>query len=114
MSGLTKSRLDRMHQLLSRYIQRKDMPGLVALVAHHDDIHVETLGTLSFDNPVPMKRDAIFPIASLAKPITAVAAMILMEECKLRLDDSIEPWLPELPKSHLTGGAQVDTKCQVL
>jgi Beta-lactamase len=43
-----------------------------------------------------MQRDAIFRIASLAKPITAVAAMILVEECKLRLDESIEPWLPEL------------------
>jgi CubicO group peptidase (beta-lactamase class C family) len=45
-----------------------------------------------------MKRDTIFRIASITKPITAVAAMILVEECKLRLDDSIEPWLPELAK----------------
>jgi len=43
-----------------------------------------------------MKRDTIFRIASITKPITAVAAMILVEECKLRLDESIEPWLPEL------------------
>ena len=72
------------------------MPGLVALVSHHDDVHVETLGTMSFGQPAPMKRDTIFRIASLTKPITAVAAMILVEECKLRLDESIEPWLPEL------------------
>ena len=74
----------------------QEMPGLVALVSHHDDVHVETLGTLSFGHPAPMKRDTIFRIASLTKPITAVAAMILVEECKLRLDESIEPWLPEL------------------
>ena len=43
-----------------------------------------------------MRRDTIFRIASISKPITAVAAMILVEECKLRLDESIEPWLPEL------------------
>jgi CubicO group peptidase (beta-lactamase class C family) len=43
-----------------------------------------------------MVRDTIFRIASLTKPITAVAVMILVEECKLRLDESIEPWLPEL------------------
>jgi CubicO group peptidase (beta-lactamase class C family) len=43
-----------------------------------------------------MKRDTVFRIASLAKPVTAAAAMILVEECKLRLDESIEPWLPEL------------------
>ena len=95
-AGLSKSRLERMHQVLSGYVERKDMPGLVALVSRHDDVHVETLGTLSFGNPAPMKCDTIFRIASITKPITAVAAMILMEECKLRLDDSIEPWLPEL------------------
>src|SRR5207244_5288589 len=70
--------------------------GLVALVSHHDDVHVETLGTMAFGYPTPMKRDTIFRIASITKPITAVAAMILVEDCKLRLDDSIEPWLPEL------------------
>ena len=95
-AGLSKSRLERMHQVLSGYVERKEMPGLVALVSHHDDVHVETLGTLSVGHPTPMKRDTIFRIASLAKPITAVAAMILVEECKLRLDESIETWLPEL------------------
>jgi CubicO group peptidase (beta-lactamase class C family) len=85
-----------MHQVLSGHIERKEMPGLVALVSHHDDVHVETLGTLAFDNPAPMKRDTIFRIASLTKVIAAVAAMILVEDCKLRLDDPIDPWLPEL------------------
>src|SRR6202521_2546379 len=72
------------------------MPGRVALGSRHHDVHVETLGALSAGHPAPMKRDTIFRIGSLAKPITAVAAMILMEECRLRLDESIEPWLPEL------------------
>jgi len=95
-AGLSKSRLERMHQVLAGYVERKELPGLVALVSRHDDIHVETLGALAFDNPASMQRDTIFRIASITKPITAVAAMILVEECKLRLDDSIEPWLPEL------------------
>ncbi len=94
--GLSKSRLDRMHRVLSSYVKQRQMPGVVALVSHHDDVHVETLGTLSFAHPARMQRDTIFRIASLSKPITAVAAMILVEECKLRLDASIEPWLPEL------------------
>src|SRR5215469_8175834 len=85
-----------MRDVLSGYIERKEMPGLVALVSRHDDVHFETLGTLALDNPAPMKRDTIFRIASLTKLVTAVAAMILVEECKVRLDDSIEPWLPEL------------------
>jgi CubicO group peptidase (beta-lactamase class C family) len=95
-TGLLKSRLERMHHVLSRYVERQALPGLVALVCHHDDVHVEVLGTLTFGGPAPMKRDTIFRIASITKLITAVAAMILVEECKLRLDDSIEPWLPEL------------------
>jgi CubicO group peptidase (beta-lactamase class C family) len=96
MKGLSKSRIERMRQALSGYVERKELPGLVALVSRHDDVHVETLGARSFGHPAPMKRDTIFRIASITKPITAVAAMILMEECKLRLDESIEPWLPEL------------------
>jgi CubicO group peptidase (beta-lactamase class C family) len=96
MAGLSKPRLERMHRVLSGYVERKEMPGLVALVGRHDDLHVETLGSLAFGNAEPMRRDTIFRIASISKPITAVAAMILVEECKLRLDESIEPWLPEL------------------
>ncbi len=91
--GLSKRRLDRMHQMLSGYVERKEMPGLVALVRRHDEVHLEMLGTLSVGDPAPMKRDTIFRVGSLAKPITAVAAMILVEECKLRLDESIEPFL---------------------
>jgi CubicO group peptidase (beta-lactamase class C family) len=94
--AFSKPRLDRMHQVLSGYIDRKEMPGLVALVSHHDDVHIETLGTLAFNQSAPMRTDTIFRIASLAKPVTAVAATILLEECKLRLDESIEPWIPEL------------------
>src|SRR6516165_2067677 len=95
-SGLTKAGLERLHRVLSGYVERQEMPGLVALVSHHDDVHVETLGTQSFGHPAPMKRDTIFRIASLTKLMTAVAAMILVEECKIRLDESIEGWLPEL------------------
>lgn len=94
--GLSKSRLDKMRRVLCGHIERKDMPGLVALVSRHDDVYLETLGMLAFDSTARMKRDTIFRIASITKLITAVAAMILVEECKLRLDDSIEPWLPEL------------------
>ena len=94
--GLSKSRIERMYRVLSGYVERKEMPGLVALVSHHDDVHVEALGALALGDPAPIKRDTIFRIASITKPITAVAAMILVEECKIRLDDPIDPWLPEL------------------
>jgi CubicO group peptidase (beta-lactamase class C family) len=85
-----------MHRVLAGYVDREELPGLVALVSRGGDVHVEVLGTLAFGEAAPMERDAIFRIASITKPITAVAAMILVEECRLRLDESIEPWLPEL------------------
>jgi CubicO group peptidase (beta-lactamase class C family) len=72
------------------------MPGLVALVSHRGDVQIEALGAPAFGNAEPMRPDTIFRIASITKLVTAVAAMILVEECKIRLDDSIEPWLPEL------------------
>src|SRR5215471_6744861 len=95
-AGFSKRGLDRMHRVLAGHIERKEMPGLTAVVSHHDEVHVEVMGTLAFGDSTPMTRDTIFRIASITKPITAVASMILVEECKLRLDDSIEPWLPEL------------------
>ena len=95
-ASLSKPRLERMRLVMSAHIERKDLPGLVALVSHRDDADVQTLGSLGFQNPAPMQRDTIFRIASISKIITAAAAMILVEECKIRLDESIEPWLPEL------------------
>ena len=76
-----------MRDVLSEYVTSGKIPGLVALVNQGDHTHVDAIG-------VP--RDAIFRIASLSKLIAAVAAMILVEGCKIRLDDSIEPWIPEL------------------
>ncbi len=94
--GLSHSRLERLHKALQGYIEGKEMPGMVGVVSRGDDIHFETLGSLAFGASAPMKRDTIFRIASLTKLVTAAAAMILAEECKLRFDDSIEAWIPEL------------------
>jgi CubicO group peptidase (beta-lactamase class C family) len=95
-SGLSRSGIERMHRVLSGHVERQEIPGIVALVSRHDAVHVETLGTMFFDQSEPMHRDAIFRIASITKPVTAVAAMMLVEDCKLRLDDAIDRWLPEL------------------
>ena len=77
------------------YIDRGEVPGLVALVNRREDAHVEALGALSFGG-APMEHDTIFRIASMTKPITAPAAMILVEECNLRLDDPVGELLTEL------------------
>ena len=54
------------------------------------------LATQAFADATPMRRDTIFRISSMTKPIIAVATMILVEECRLRLDEPVERWLPEL------------------
>jgi CubicO group peptidase (beta-lactamase class C family) len=72
------------------------LPGLVAAISRHGFEHVDTIGTLGFDRTAPMQRDTIFRMASVTKVITAVAAMILVEECRLRLDDPVDEFLPEL------------------
>ena len=95
-AGLDKSRLDHLHHRLAAHVESGEIPGLAAIVSRHDQVHVETIGTLAVDSPEPVRRDTIFRIASITKPVTAVAAMILVEDCKLRLDDPVEPWLPEL------------------
>jgi len=93
--GLSPKRLERMHAVLTGYIDRGEVPGLVALVNRGEELHVEALGALSFGG-APMERDTIFRIASMTKPIAAAAAMILVEECHLRLDDPVDELLPEL------------------
>jgi CubicO group peptidase (beta-lactamase class C family) len=92
---LSTERLERMHAVLGGFVDRHEMPGLVALVSRGDDSHVEAIGALAFGGAA-MRRDAIFRIASMTKPVTAAAAMILVEECKLRLDDAVDAFLPEL------------------
>ncbi|MEJ0008697.1 MAG: serine hydrolase domain-containing protein [Steroidobacteraceae bacterium] len=57
---------------------------------------VDTIGCQDLARQDPIRRDTIFRIASMTKPITAVAAMILVEECKLTLDEPIDRFLPEL------------------
>jgi CubicO group peptidase (beta-lactamase class C family) len=85
-----------MHDTLLRHVDSGRLPGLVALLGRRGAEHVDPIGTLAFDDAAPMRRDTIFRLASVAKPITAVAAMILVEECKLRLDDPVDGFLPEL------------------
>jgi CubicO group peptidase (beta-lactamase class C family) len=93
--GLSKARLGRMHDVMAGHVQAGEMPGMVTLVSRGGDIHVDAIGQIAIGG-TPMQRDTIFRITSMTKPVTAVAAMILVEECKLRLDDAVDRWLPEL------------------
>src|SRR4051812_8949948 len=94
--GLSKARLDRARAVLAGYVERGAVPGLVSLVSRRGEVHVETAGTRTRGGDDPMRRDTIFRISSMTKPITAAAAMILVEECVLRLDEPVDRLLPEL------------------
>jgi CubicO group peptidase (beta-lactamase class C family) len=94
--GLSRARLARMHDVMSDHVARGQVPGLVALISRRGETHVDAVGMKAIGGREPMQRDTIFRIASMSKPITAAAAMILVEEAKLRLDDPVDRWLPEL------------------
>ncbi|NUT91723.1 MAG: beta-lactamase family protein, partial [Saccharothrix sp.] len=87
--------LRRMHGVLAGAVESGGVPGLVALVGRGDEVHVEAMGALGLGG-APMRRDSIFRMASLTKPVTAAAVMVLVEECKVGLDEPVENWLPEL------------------
>ena len=93
---MSKTRSARLHDVLTGHVSRGDMPGVVALVSRRGETHVEAIGRQSFESDAPRRRDTIFRIASITKPITAAATMILVERCKLRLDDPVDDLLPEL------------------
>jgi CubicO group peptidase (beta-lactamase class C family) len=84
-----------MHDVLAGYVERGEVPGLVALVSRKGTDHVDAIGSLSIGGP-SVQRDTIFRISSMTKPITAAATMILVEEGKLRLDEPVDGLLPEL------------------
>jgi CubicO group peptidase (beta-lactamase class C family) len=94
--GFAEAGLRRLHDVLARHVESGKIPGLVALFSRGDETHVEALGTMRHDGGAPMRRDTIFRMASTSKPVTMAAAMVLLDECRLRLDDLVEPWLPEL------------------
>ena len=94
--GLSRERLLRLRTSMTGYVERGEVPGIVTLVSRHGEAHVEAIGNTSLDGPDPVRRDTIFRIASMSKPITAAATMIQVEEGKLRLSDAVEKWLPEL------------------
>lgn len=96
LSNLSPERWARMSRVFEGYLTRGEIPGIVGGVSRRGEAAVEIAGTMGFDDHRPTRRDTIFRIASITKPIVAVAAMILVEECRLRLDDPVDHWLPEL------------------
>jgi CubicO group peptidase (beta-lactamase class C family) len=96
MSGFDAGRLGRLHDVMAGGVERDRVGGVAWLAARGDDIEVGAEGRLTRGEPDPVRRDSIFRISSMTKPITAVAALLLIEECVLRLEDPVDALLPEL------------------
>lgn len=94
--GFSKARLARMHQVMAAHVERGTVAGAITLLSRRGETLVDTIGVQDLARQDPMRRDSIFRIASMTKPITAVAAMILVEECRITLDEPLDPFLPEL------------------
>lgn len=85
-----------LHEAMAERVAKGELPGLVTLVAHGDDVRVDAIGTMAFGQDEPMRRDTVFRIASLTKPILATATMMLIEDGLLALDEPVDRLLPEL------------------
>ena len=97
--GFSSKRLTRVRDVLSRHLDAGYVPGAVAVVARHGEVHIEAMGNLAFEGEgsrTPMAADTICRTGSMTKPIVAACAMTLVEDCTLRLDDPVDEFLPEL------------------
>ena len=98
-----------LHEVLQTYVGDGSLPGAVGLVARGDRAEVAVAGSIAVGGAA-MARDSIFRLASITKPLTAAAVMMLVEDGRIALDDPVGPWLPELaePKVVRTPASAVD------
>ena len=96
VTRFSQERLDRLHEEMSAYVAAGERPGLVTLVSKGGETHVDAIGSHQVGGGNPMRRDTIFRIASITKPVTGAITMRLIEEGKLSLDEPIDRLIPEL------------------
>lgn len=94
--GLDETGMAKLEADLKGHVAKGQPPGLVAYVARGEQVRIIPAGTMTLGEAAPVRADAIFRLASMTKPITAVAAMMLVEAGKLRLDEPIDRLAPEL------------------
>jgi len=93
--GLSSERLARITEMMKRHIAAGEISGGVTLVARHGRIaQFEATGVTDIDTKKPMTKDAVFRIASMTKPVTGVAIMMMMEEGKLKITDPVSKYIP--------------------
>jgi len=110
--GLSSERLMRVHEAVQRHIDAGSLSGAVTLIARHGKIaHLEAHGLMDLESKKAMPKDGVFRLASMSKPVTAVAVMMMVEEGKVRLTDPVSRFIPEfksmkvaVPKPNARGG----------
>ena len=116
--GMSSERLARIVPALNTQIEAGVLPGAVVAIARHGQlVFHEAAGYLGPDRSTPMPRDALFAIASMTKPVTGVASLMLWEEGRLGLADPVERFLPGLAdrrvavlnEKTLSGRGPIDT-----
>ncbi len=93
---LSRAGLDRLHEAMAARVAGGELPGIVTLVAYGDDVQVDPIGAMAFGSDDPMRRDTVFRITSMTKPVLAAATMMLVEDGALALDEPVDRLAPEL------------------
>ena len=114
--GISTDRLQRIADALNRDIEDSQLPGAVVAVARNGlVVYFEAFGFLDKEAGIPMPKDAIFRIYSMTKPLTTVAAMILVEQGRLQLTDPVSKFFPtfsnlkvSIPKTDASGNASYE------
>lgn len=96
MTGFDPRLPELLHDVMARHVAADQIAGVAWRADRDGEVVTGAAGTLARDRPDPVRRDSLFRIASMTKPLTAVAALVLVEECRLRLDDPVDDLLPEL------------------
>jgi CubicO group peptidase (beta-lactamase class C family) len=96
MASFVPTRIERLRDSIERHTADGRAGGVAWLAATGDDVEVGISGRLTRTDAALVRRDSIFRIASMTKPMVAVAALTLVEECVLRFDDPVDDLLPEL------------------
>ena len=96
-AGLSAQRLAALTHAMQGYVERGEVAGVVSMVWRRGEVgYFEALGLRDEAAQLPMERDTLFRIASMTKPVTSVAILMLIEEDRLAFDTPVSLWLPEL------------------
>lgn len=107
LSGFDQTALAQIPAGLQAIVDAGDLSGFVTLIWKDGEIvQLNTLGRRNIEQDLPMTRDTLFRIASMTKPVTSVAAMMLIEEGKMALSDPITKWMPEFKDMRVLKDAQ--------